>query len=426
MPLASVLSGGGKGSDKGLGRNIQPDYVGYRWSGDRTRLLEQATFGPNATFDSRLRRVGLRAWLEDQFTAQYPSPNNPYPNQALKPPSNRKPTDCDGDQIVVPDVPVTCVRDTYTMYQPQTWFFREAYYSDAQLRHRVSWALDQLWVTSGVDVDEGRHMVEYQKILANNAFGNYRNLMKEMTLNPTMGNYLSMAQSTKTNPNENYAREIMQLFTVGLFMLNQDGTLQIDGQGNPINTYGQDEVNNLTRVLTGWSLCQTASACPNLPPAGAFNYIDPMLLVSVNHDLNAKTLLSYSGSTTTNVPACALPCTTDAARTAYAAASLDQAMDNVFNHPNVGPYVSKVFIQQLVTSDPTPAYVGRVAGVFNDNGSGVRGDLKAVVKAILTDPEARGDVKTDPHFGKLREPVLYATNLFRAFGVRSADGLGQK
>jgi hypothetical protein len=229
-----------------------------------------------------------------------------------------------------------------------------------------------------------------------------------------------MAQSTKNNPNENYAREIMQLFTIGLFMLNQDGTLQLDGQGNPIPTYDQTGVNNLTKVFTGWSFCSSiGQTCPNAQ-LGITNYIDPMLLVPALHDTTAKTLLSYPNAVSQNIPACT-GCTGEVLRT-YANNSMDQALDNIFYHPNLGPAVSRNLIQQMVTSDPSPAYVSRVAGVFNDNGLGVRGDLKAVVKAILLDPEARGDVKTDPMYGKLREPVLYVTNICRAFNVRSADG----
>ncbi len=405
------------------GRISSPKYVGYKWSGDRTRFLEQATFGPTPDLDSRLRRIGLKSWLAEQFQMSYPSANNPFPNDPLKPGS--APPDCDNNNTGLNgnpiDVPVTCFRDTYTMYQPQTWFFREAFYGDAQLRHRVAWALAQIWVTSGVDIQQGRHMVEYDKILANNAFGNYRTLMKQMTLDPTMGSYLSMALSTKNNPNENYAREIMQLFTVGLFMLNQDGTLQLDASNNPIPTYDQTTVNNMTKVLTGWTLCN--NGCAN-SVSGTPNYIDPMVLVTGNHDLTAKTLLSYPGSTTTTVPACS-NCTNSTNIATYANASMDQALDNIFYHPNIGPFVSRNLIQKLVTSDPSPAYVGRVAAVFNDNGFGVRGDLKAVIKAILLDPEARGDVKSDPNYGKLREPVLFATNILRSFGVRSADGLSQ-
>jgi uncharacterized protein (DUF1800 family) len=398
--------------------------IGYKYSNDRIRFLEQATFGPTAFEDSRVRRIGLRVWLGDQFDKPYPSADNPFPNQPLKP--TNAPGDCDGDNSGLNgnpiDVPLTCNRDTYTMYPMQTWFMREAFYGDAQLRLRTAWALSQIWVTSGVDIQQSRHMVEYFKILERNAFGNYRTLMKEMTLSPTMGDYLDMSRSTKNNPNENYAREIMQLFTVGLFMLNQDGTLQLDANNNPIPTYDQNNVNNLTKVLTGWTFCSIQANCPNIV-AGTVNFIDPMYMTNANnHDTSAKTLLSYPGSTTTNIAACT-NCTNNAANTrAYADASLDQALDNIFYHPNVGPFVSRTLIQQLVTSDPTPAYVSRIAAVFNNNGFGVRGDLKAVVKAILLDPEARGDVKTDPNYGKLREPVQLATNLARWTNVRGVGG----
>jgi hypothetical protein len=233
-----------------------------------------------------------------------------------------------------------------------------------------------------------------------------------MTLNAGMGNYLDMVRSTKQNPNENYAREILQLFTIGLFMLNQDGTLQLDGLGQPIPTYDQDTVNNFTKVFTGWNFCETTALCPNRT-VGAPNYKDPMLLNQTNHDVTAKTLLIYP----TSFP-------TIAANT-NGNLEIDQALDNIFYHPNVGPFVSKNLILQMVTSNPTPAYVGRVAAVFNNNGFGVRGDMKAVVKAILLDPEARGDVKTDPNYGKLREPVQLMTNVFRTWNVRSADGLTQ-
>lgn len=408
---------------------FETEFVGYRWSGDRKRMLEQSTFGPTFLTDNSMRRLGLRTWLNAQLDASYPSAAYPYPSQPLKPAN--APSDCDGDQVAVPDVPVTCFRDTYTMYPMQTWHSQEALYGTSQLRHRVAWALSQIWVTSGNDVQQSRHMVEYHKVLSANAFGNYRNLMQQMTLNPTMGTYLDMATSTRFSPNENYGRELLQLFTVGLFMLNQDGTYQLDGGGNPIPTYDQETVNNFTKVLTGWRLCSVVGAsCPNL--SNAPNYIDPMLLnagvnqASINnnlHDLTAKTLLNYPGSTTTNIAACG-NCTTFPNVQTYANNSLNQTLDNVFNHPTLGPYVSKVMIQHMVTSDPTPAYVSRVAGAFNNNGFGVRGDMRAVVKAILLDVEARGDVKTDPNYGKLREPWQYATNILRHFNVRSADGLG--
>jgi uncharacterized protein (DUF1800 family) len=415
----------------------EPDYVGYKWSGDRMRFLEQATFGPTQALDSRIRRIGLRTWLNGQLATQYPDPSGnctSYPNVSdplAYPCQPLKTENVGGDALCdngVDDVPPTCYRDTYSMYQPQTWFFRQAYYGDAQLRHRVSWALSQIWVTSGNDIQQGRYEVEYHKVLSNNAFGNYRTMMRQMTLNPAMGEYLSMVLSTRNNPNENYAREVMQLFTVGLFLLNQDGTQKVDGQGQPIATYDQNGVNNLTKVFTGWSRCNSVRVeCPNYV-SGTQNYIDPMIVLNRNNvDLTTKTLLTWPADpnfppNNTNIPACT-GCTGTAIDT-YASVSMDQALDNMFNHPNVAPFVCRTLIQQMVTSDPTPAYVGRVAAVFNNNGSGVRGDMKAVVKAILLDPEARGDVKTDPFYGKLREPVQYATNLLRTFNVRSADGAG--
>lgn len=387
-----------------------PNYVGYIHSGDRTRFLEQATFGPTTMLDLRVRRTGLRTWLNDQFEMPYPT--YPYPNIILMP--SIAPLDCDGNNTTnTPDVPPTCARDRYTMYPVQNWFYQEAFYGDAQVRHRVAWALSQLWVVSGVDTQQASWMVAYHQKLSQNAFGNYRNLMTDMTLNPAMGNYLDMVRSTKNNPNENYAREILQLFSIGLFMLNQDGTQQLDASGNPIPTYDQTTVNNFTKVFTGWTLCENTTLCPNRT-AGAPNYKDPMLLNQNTHDITAKTLLSYPNAVNQTLPA-----------NQNGNTDLQQALDNIFNHPNVAPFVSRILIQQMVTSDPTPAYVGRVAAVFNNNGSNVRGDLKEVVRAVLLDPEARGNVKTDPNYGKLREPVQLATNIFRQFNVRSADGAAQ-
>ncbi len=437
-PAARPTPLGTKGS---LSRPDAPNAVGDRWTGDRSRFMEQATFGPNLTLENRLRRIGIRSWINEQFAAQYPSAGNPYPSNVLQPAN--QPTNCNGNTADGELYP-TCQRDSYSQYQPQTWFFKEAFYGNAQLKHRVAWALGQIWVTSGNDIQQGRHMVEWHKVLSKHSFGNYRDLMKEMTLHPTMGEYLNMRESTRLAPNENYAREIKQLFTVGLFMLNPDGTLQRDAQNNPIPTYSQDEVNAFTRVLTGWSFCNIAASCPNLT-AATVNFIDPMILnVGVSnpfltnnsgnrHDINSKTLLDYPGVNPANrdIPACGAGCLQPTAQAtallnirSYADSSMDKALDNLFNHPNVGPFVGKILIQHLVTSDPSPAYVGRVAAKFNNNGVGVRGDMKAVIKAILLDPEARGDVKTDPNFGKLREPVLLMTNFARTFGVRSANGTG--
>ncbi len=414
-------------------------------SGDRLRFMEQAGFGPTPALTELPSRMALRTWIAQQFAAPYPSASNPYPVIGLQP--INPPTNCDGpngDTTVV-DITPTCFLDSYSQYPLQRWNSKEMLYGDNQLRHKVSWALSQIWVTSGVDIQQSRHMIEWHKILSNNAFGNFRDIMGPTTANPNsggitlnaaMGDYLSMEQSTRTNPNENYSREILQLFTIGLFMLNPDGT-NICVEHNPcqpgdnkVATYDQNLVNNLTRVFTGWKFCTNGNvACPNGVP-GTINYIDPMIMTATtNHDTAAKTLLTAS-TAPANVDACT-NCTggttaVNLANTqAYARTSMIRALDNIFNHPNVGPFIGKILIQQMVTSDPTPAYVGRVAAAFNNNGMGVRGDMKAVISAILLDPEARGNVKTDPNYGKLREPVQFAANFMRAMNVRDAAGTGQ-
>lgn len=386
------------------------DFAGYRWSGDRARFLEQATFGSTTELDLRLRRIGLRTWLVEQF--EVPFPTIPYPSIPQMP--INPPNDCSSTTNP------TCFRERYSMQPVQQWFMREAYYGNAQLRHRTAWALSQIWVTSGLTIQQSSHMIAYYRTLADNAFGNYRNLMEAMTLNPAMGNYLDMATSTKANPNENYPREILQLFSVGLYQLNQDGTIRRDTQNNPIPTYSQTDINNLAKVMTGWSYCNNAN-CPNATP-GIVNYKDPMILNAANHDATEKTLLNYPNAPSTKISACA-GCSNEQIAE-YGRTSLKEALDNIFHHPNVPPFVSRLLIQHLVTSDPSPAYVQRVADVFANNGQNVRGDLRAVISAILLDPEARGNFKTAPRYGKLREPVQVVTNLGRLFPARSWDGSG--
>src|SRR6185436_15391486 len=231
------------------------------------------------------------------------------------------------------------------------------------------------------------------------------------------GSYLDMNLSTRTNPNENWAREVLQLFSIGTSVLNLDGSPQLDSQGAPIASYSQTEVNEFTRVFTGWNFV------PGTIAPGTSNWRDPMIpRGGTNHDFNSKTLLN--GVVT---PACSS--SSGAANIACAQADMTIAMDNLFNHSNVGPFLSKQLIQHLVTSNPSPAYVERVAKVFNNDCSGlypqgctnVRGNLKLVVQAILLDPEARGDLKTDPNYGKLREPVQYINGFLRAFNVKSFD-----
>lgn len=379
--------------------NQTPNAVSYLHSGDRIRFMEQATFGPTTALDTRIRRIGLRTWLAEQFEAPYPT--YIYPNLPLMP--TNIPANC--TEIAAP----VCYRTHYTQIPLQQWFFREAFYGNAQLRHRVAWALSQVLVTSGVQIQQSSHMIAYHQILSQNAFGNYRKLLKDITLNPAMGDYLDTVRSTKNNPNENYPREILQLFSVGLFKLNLDGTVIRDGQGNPVPTYSQEDINNFSKIFTGWNYCNIG--CTNSSP-GLVNYKDPLVIVPANHDTTEKTLLSYPGAPNSTIQACT-GCNTEQTRI-YAEQSLDNALDNIYNHPNVAPFISKLLIQQLVMSDPSPAYVERIATIFNQNKTNPS-QLKEVVKAILLDVEARGNIKTAPRYGKLREPVLMATTLARHY-----------
>jgi uncharacterized protein (DUF1800 family) len=254
-------------------------------------------------------------------------------------------------------------------------------------------------------------MAAYQNMLLNDAFGNYRQLIEDVTLSPVMGRYLTMAQNAKADPsagfepNENYARELMQLFSIGLYELNPDGSQMLDANKNPLPTYTESVVQGFAATFTGWTYAPLAGASIDFGGA-PINYQAPMVSVASYHDTTAKLLLNGALTPTGQTPE----------------ADLKVALDDVFNHPNVGPFIGKQLIQHLVTSNPSPAYVARVAAVFADNGSGVRGDLSAVVKAILSDVEARGDAPSSPDAGHLREPALYITTLLRELGAQS-DGV---
>ncbi|MBA3767188.1 MAG: DUF1800 domain-containing protein [Acidobacteria bacterium] len=371
-------------------------YTGAASTADTVRFLEQATWGTTNAESARVRAMGFRAYLNEQFNL----PASGYPNLTFPPD--------DASQGCPTGSPPECSRDNYTLYPIQKTFFTNALTGQDQLRQRVAFALHQIMVVSGREINRPSWMTPYLQTLDRNAFGNFRALLQEITLNPAMGEYLDLRRSTTTNQNENYAREVLQLFSIGLYELNRDGTLKLDAQGNPIPTYTQTTVNEFTRVLTGWTFASIISS-------GITNYRDPMVARtnSAGHDLGSKTLLNglvtQANQTTTQ--------------------DLNTALDNIFNHPNVGPFISKQLIQHLVTSNPSPAYVERVARVFNndcdalyaDNCTNARGNLRAVVQAILLDPEARGDVKTDPNYGHLREPIQFMNNVLRAFDAKSFD-----
>jgi len=426
-------SGGGPADDQGAvptpppvtpppaDAALTPDsYTGPATDADTVRFLEQASWGPTSAEVARVKAMGFMAYLDEQFSlaptnaakgSNYPDLVFPLDDGTQQCPTSN-PLDPTYNQQI-------CLRDNYTMYPIHRTFFSTALNGNDQLRQRVAFALHQILVVSASsEVNRPSWMTPYLQALDRNAFGNYRTLLNEITLTPAMGEYLDMRLSTRTSPNENFAREVLQLFSVGTNMLNLDGTPMRDAQGNPIPTYTQADVNEFTRVFTGWNLATAIGA-------GITNYRDPMVpRGGQNHDAGAKTLLNGF-----SIPACTS--TNSTQNIACAQSDMTAVMTHLANHPNVGPFLGKQLIQHLVTSNPSPAYVERVARVFNDDCSGlypqgcsgVRGNLKLVVRAILLDPEARGDVKTDPNYGKLREPAQYITGFLRAFNVKSFDKL---
>jgi uncharacterized protein (DUF1800 family) len=382
---------------------------------DAARFLEQATFGPTAADIAHVQdpAVGFTGWLAEQFAMPVPGDYidmEACPTATGRCPQNA-PAGCQGTSA--------CNRTNYTMHDLQQRFFRRALNSPDQLRQRVAFALNQISVISAQDgtINRLNRMQPYIQVLEQDAFGNFRDLLYDITLNAGMGRYLDMVNNNKNAPNENYAREILQLFSIGLDKLNPDGTPILDGQGNRIPTYTQETVTNFARVFTGWVF----EVQPPPTEAGYTNYIDPMRVANENnHDRLPKTLLDH------NDPAnCSLPGSEDARP------ELTKAIACIMSSPYVAPYISKNLIQHLVTSNPTPSYVGRVSSAFTSGrftdpptgrvfGTGAPGDLQAVVAAILLDAEARGDTAPNAYHGHLREPVLFVTNLLRAFNT--SDG----
>jgi uncharacterized protein (DUF1800 family) len=351
------------------------------------RFLEQSTFGPDPSLVTQVQSSGLQAFL----TAQYGLPVSPYPDPAA------------GEK---------------GLGAVQQRFFVQILFAPDQLRQRVAFALSQIFVVGGDKVNDSTGYTNYLRLLDTDGFSNYRQIMNDVTLSPAMGHWLDMVNNDKPNTskgdhaNENYARELMQLFTIGTAQLNPDGSAQLDSSGNPIPTYTQDTVEAFARAYTGWTYPLTPGSTQQKhnPPY----WTGPMVAVDSNHDTDPKQLLQYPNVNNGGL----LPGGQSSAQ------DLKGALDNIFNHPNVGPFVSRELIQHLVTSNPSPAYIQRVSNIFADNGSSVRGDMKSVITAILLDPEARrGDdpataVPTDGH---LQEPILFMAGLLRAFDATS-DG----
>lgn len=378
------------------------------------RLLSQASFG--ASFDSLadVRARGIEGWIDHQLSL--PATHHlPYLEQV----------EASGE-------------DVYQNVRLEVWMQR-AMHADDELRQKMAYALSQIFVISDASGGlEGNPfaMTQYYDLLLDHAFGSYRDLLEAVTLHPTMGVYLSMMGNQKPDPtlnirpDENYAREIMQLFSIGLVMLNQDGSVQDGAPGTPgiqpIPTYDQNVIRGFAHVFTGWKWQECVGANPQQFWIWTYcgpreeertdsGWRSPMLNIEYQHDTEAKTLLGYAGVNDPN--------RFQISAGGTAPADLDSALDILASHPNVAPFISKQLIQRLVTSNPSPAYVARISAVFNDDGQGNYGNLGAVLRAVLTDAEARSESwRTSPNYGKFREPFLKRIHLLRALRARSESG----
>jgi uncharacterized protein (DUF1800 family) len=349
------------------------------------RFLEQATFGPSPDRVNQLQQIGFDAFLQNELTASV----SMYPTPAS--------TDTGLGKV-------------------QLAFFVNAVNDSDQLRQRTAFGLNEIWVIGQNKVSDPTGYTIYMQTLTSDALGNYYNVMKDVTLTAAMGHWLDMVNNDKPgtgqHANENYARELMQLFALGLSQLNPDGSLVLDTSGNPVPTYTQDDVMALGRSLTGWTY--PTQAGQTLQKHNPEYYGGPMVPFESNHDSGAKTLLGQS-----------------VAAGQSAAQELDAVLTIIFNNASLPPFISKQLIEKLVTSNPSPSYVQRVtqafaSGKFNSYGSGNRGDMQATLAAILLDPEARrGDLATTAvaSDGKLREPVVMEVSLARAFHA-TTDGTG--
>lgn len=423
LAFAAAATAQGHRPDQMMRHGFESAAAGPFSDAAAARFLAQATFGPTLDDIVHLRAVGYRAWLDEQF-AMPMAAQAPYLDWVSSLP--------DGSVTDNTRVEIWAINATGTP-DPSRGMTRPT----DQLRQRMAFALSEIFVVSnrnGTLASQPWALASWYDMLAEHAFGNYRDLLESVTLHPAMGIYLTHLGNQKANteqnirPDENYAREVMQLFSVGLVQLNPDGTpLRIDGQLQ--STYDQATVRGLAAVLTGWTwnntgcgpdsyVCCTAATYNRCGPYNHYSWPVwrlPMQAVEAFHDnINPKQLLVY--------PDAALP---DGvlAPGGNAQAELDAALDNLFHHPNVGPFIALRLIQRFVTSNPTPAYVQRVAAAFADNGSGARGDLEAMLRAILLDPEARyGHWSQAERFGKLREPLIRNTHLWRAMDAISPSG----
>ena len=394
---------------------------------DAARLLMQATFGPTkADIDSVAAR-GITAWLDEQFALPATSlhtllladvaefPNPPPPSGAIN----------------------SALRYT-TIYNKNAAWWKLAATSPDQLRQRVAFALSEIFVIGkmlAIEL-EPQAQAKYYDLLVNGAFGNYRALLEQISLSPPMGLWLSHLDNQKANPvkgtspDENYAREIMQLFSIGLVQLQPDGTLLLDANGQPIPTYDQDLITEVAKVFTGWSWAAWVSTTTvkqfnfgsqpfpdaTLKRPDDYPHMVPMRIYEDFHDKTEKRVISLQQVAPETAPRTVIPANQTGPQ------DLKIFLDTLANHPNVGPFICRRLIQFLVTSNPSAGYVFRVAQVFNQQKSNPA-QLGAVVRAILTDYEARSpEVLSNPGYGKIKEPLIRLMGMFRALNIRAPNG----
>jgi uncharacterized protein (DUF1800 family) len=394
LALAACGGGGGGGGSNGTGPTSAAPTPP-----EAARFLTQATFGPTQPSVDALNRSSINAWIDQQTRTPSAMSHLTYLDQRLA-------------QLRQTDPNASLGREHFY----EAWW-RHVGTGEDQLRQRMAFALSQIFVISIASDDiDIRGAGSYYDMLLTNAFGNFRTLLEDVTLHPMMGRYLTYLANQKedTNgtrtPDENYAREVMQLFTIGVSELNPDGTVRRDAQNQPIPTYTSADIAGLAKVFTGISWYHPTPTNSTFfgGSADPQRNVRPMIFYNNYHSTSAKAFLGTTipASTTVNV-----------------SGDLRIALDRLAEHPNVGPFIAQRLIQQFVTSNPSPAYVGRVAAVFNNNGSGTRGDLAAVIRAVLIDAEAREAASASAAtYGKLREPVIRLANWIRAFGATSTSG----
>jgi len=372
---------------------------------DVVRFLEQATLGPTEALVAELKAKGIEKWLDEQLAlnatryTQYP-----YVDWKTAPP-------CIDDKSppVTPDKYCFTNKAAFDIVARE--FFRQSVTAPDQLRMRMAHVWHQVFVHGQGGMWDAHAHANFQQRLRDGTFETYESLLTRYALSPQLGLFQSWVRNVPEHdgirPNENFARELLQLFTIGTAELNEDGTVKRDASGQPVATYAQSDVETLARILTGYAYPTAPGKSPdfwgNFPPY----FIGDMIPFDAYHDRGAKSALNGR---------IAMPAG------GTAAGEVMSLLHTLSTHPNVPPFISRQLIQKTVTSSPTPGYVARVAAVFKDNGKGVRGDLAAVTKAILLDPEARGARKIDREYGRLREPVLFWTSMLRALGV-TTDGL---